>query len=1137
VTGHPFVLYTTPRVPLNVGNEDRRVHGRGRDCQREVPVTVRVTTLKGPDAGAYYVEKLPNYYLDAEGEPPGMWLGRGADLLGLEGELDDVAFLNVMAGAHPEDGERLLGRPYDDRSVRGFDVTASAPKSVSVLFAIGDDATRTAVLTAHDAAVAAMVGWIEAHAHTRYRIEGEVAVVDAEGIVAAAFRQHTSRALDPQLHTHVVVANRVRSDDCRWLALDARTLKLDQRTLSALYHAGLRSELTRRLGVAWREPENGIAEIAGVPDQVLALFSARTDDITRRLNDKLDRFEATFEREPTPRERWRLEREAVLDSRPTKAEALDAGELHAHWSDQLQALGDPERLVWMVTRAQDGVELDEGREDLAVDRALSALVERQSTWRHAEVVRELAAALPTSLAIEPDQLIARIDHLADELVATEMVDISRPTPEGVRVRRDGRPVTESAADRALTTPEILAQEERLLEWAERRVAAGGEDDRDVVRDVGRELAPAQVETAAAVAGTRDLVLVVGPAGTGKTAALRPGIDQLRADGRAVFGVAPSAAAAEVLATETGVPADTLDKLLVEHSLARRPDRRYNLPPGATVLVDEAGMVSTPTLAELAALADAKRWRVVLVGDPLQFSAVGRAGMFGHLGDTCGAIELDRVHRFANDWERDASLRLRRGDLSVVDEYDDHGRIHGLRADRAEHAVTKAWAQHRANGETVAVLAPGNDTVVRLNQLAQQRRITAGELEPMGRSVVAGQYQLRVGDEIVTRHNDRTLRTDRDEMVRNRARWTIQAITPGGDLVAQGPSGTIRLPHQYVVDHVELGYAQTSHAAQGRTADRSLLLLDGPTDARGIYVPMTRGRHSNDVYVVTDEDRPATDVVSEALSRDWIDTPATVRRAELQDLRLPAATEHARPVPLSGPEVLALLEQVHDLTNRITTHDTGVRTLPGRLEKAQASRTRTLADLTRASEQRNGAREALAALDRPLVRRLHRKAVDQARSTLQSSNHTVPALEARISEVDREIADLRAKTAALDAARPRRHDWTAELADTQDLLARDLDTRARHARLDQDPVLVDRLGPRPAHGSAARLWDTAAARIDQHSAAYNEIGDDLIGHGLTWLDSTRYTNRLAVIQAVTDLDNAVGRQRRLEREPLDRSLGP
>ncbi len=224
-----------------------------------VRLTVRVTTLKGADAGLYYVEGLPSYYLDA-GEPAGVWRGTGAVFLGLVGEVQEEDFLALMAGLEPG-SEEPLGRRYGEGSVRGFDVTASAPKSVSVLFALGDEATRQAVLDAHDTAVAAMVDWIEAHAHTRYRIDGQVATLDAEGIAAACFRQHTSRALDPQLHTHVVIANRVAADDGRWLALDARTIKFDQRTLSAIYHASLRAELSRSLGVAWETPTNGIAEM------------------------------------------------------------------------------------------------------------------------------------------------------------------------------------------------------------------------------------------------------------------------------------------------------------------------------------------------------------------------------------------------------------------------------------------------------------------------------------------------------------------------------------------------------------------------------------------------------------------------------------------------------------------------------------------------------------------------------------------------------------------------------------------------------------------------------------------------------------------------------------------------------------
>ncbi len=188
-----------------------------------------------------------------------------------------------MDGRDPLDGE-LLGTRHTDRTVRGFDVTCSAPKSVSVLYAIGDDQVRKEVLDAHDAAVAAAFGWVEDRAHCRYRVNGEIWTVDADGIIAAAFRQHTSRAHDPQIHTHLVIANRVMAPDGRWLALDARTLKHDQRTVSALYAAGLRAELTARLGVRWKPVENGLAEMADAPEEVLdgVLQAHRADEAATR---------------------------------------------------------------------------------------------------------------------------------------------------------------------------------------------------------------------------------------------------------------------------------------------------------------------------------------------------------------------------------------------------------------------------------------------------------------------------------------------------------------------------------------------------------------------------------------------------------------------------------------------------------------------------------------------------------------------------------------------------------------------------------------------------------------------------------------------------------------------------------------
>jgi hypothetical protein len=393
---------------------------------------------------------------------------------------------------------------------------------------------------------------------------------------------------------------------------------------------------------------------------------------------------------------------------------------------------------------------------------MDAMVERQASWRPTELHREVAAVVPTHLAIAAERLVDFIDRSAAHLADSYCVDLSSPIPTGAMLRRDGRPVTESAIDRALTTQGVLDQEDGLIEWADRRLRLVERDHDELAADT-RHLSGPQRTTASAVAGAGELVLVVGPAGTGKTTALAPAIEQLRLDGRAVFGVAPSAAAADVLASEAGVAADTVDKLLIEHRLARPPDHRFDLPAGATVIVDEAGMIPTAKLAELAALADHHAWRVVLVGDPLQFTAVGRGGMFGLLAGTFGAIELDRVHRFANSWEREASLRLRRGDIDVLDLYHAHDRLPGGTSTQMECAAVRTWWRHRQAGEDVVLMAPTNETVAVLNERCQQLRIRASEIDPASRHAHTASGQVFAGDEITTRHNDRRLRTDRGEM--------------------------------------------------------------------------------------------------------------------------------------------------------------------------------------------------------------------------------------------------------------------------------------------------------------------------------------------------------------------------------------
>jgi ATP-dependent exoDNAse (exonuclease V) alpha subunit len=243
------------------------------------------------------------------------------------------------------------------------------------------------------------------------------------------------------------------------------------------------------------------------------------------------------------------------------------------------------------------------------------------------------------------------------------------------------------------------------------------------------------------------------------------------------------------------PEDTLDKLLIEQRIGHRPRRRYDLLAGTTVIVDEAGMVPTAKLAELATLAEQRQWRIALVGDPLQFSAIGRGGMFAHLVDTFGTVELDQVHRFHNAWERGASLR--RGDLDVVDDYDAHGRIHCGSSIRMERGIIDRWWMALLDGLYALVMAPSNEVVERLNYKMQRRLLPTGDLHRDGLTTTTGSYTLHVGDDIVTRRNDRSLYTDHGEVVKNRATWTITAIERDGAMRATGTSGNVRLPADYV----------------------------------------------------------------------------------------------------------------------------------------------------------------------------------------------------------------------------------------------------------------------------------------------------------------------------------------------------
>jgi conjugative relaxase-like TrwC/TraI family protein len=867
---------------------------------------MRPTAIKGQRAVAYYDTLVPtraqaenpsrveDYYLSTD-EQPGLWWGTGATELGLVGEGSPEQFHALMDGVDPRSGEQLGQRLRAD-GVRGFDLTFSAPKSVSVLSALCGGEVEQQVVAAHDEAVRAVMVAIEERATTRAGHNG-IYRVDVTGLSALLVRHRTSRALEPQLHTHAVVAAKVKSVDGRWRALDATMLYRDQRALGALYQAALRAELTARLGVVWQPAVKGQAEIAGIDEKLLDAFSTRSDQIRGRLTRKAARFSAEHRREPSRREWGILARDAARESRPPKqrgrraehlrAEWLETAETHGHTGGSVLAavLAQAERQQhrWSLTaskRSAPAAELDVNR--VASD-VIEALAAEGSVWTVADVQREVASRLPAGAGGRAGDEVRRVEQLAQQIVAERCVDLAPEGARGVALEALSEPGVQR-----YTTRELLEQEQRVVSMFQEAAAGGG---RPVVigERLARGLDPEQAAAAGFVAGTAGLVTVVGPAGAGKTKTMSAAVKALKAQGRPVLGLAAWAVAAEQLSRETGIRADTVKRFLTEHQLADRPSGALDLPAGGTLIVDEAALLHTDDMEELMRLARERRYRVALVGDSRQLAGVGRSGMFDHARTIAPTIQLQEVRRFDEQWEAQASLRLRECDQAALHTYQQHDRIRSGTACEVEQMLLDDWWRAREAGRTAAFTAPTNQQVKRLNQRARQRLIAAGSVQDRNALVTKGGERIGVGDEIQTRRNDRGQSTDLGDWVRNRQRWRVERVHDDGRLLVRSRGGQLTLDADYCREQVELAYFTTIHSAQGVTRDIAGTLVDERTGWRSLYVGMTRGRERNTAYVVVDGEDTTRDVLNRALRRDRADLGALrVQRKLAEDARLIAS---------------------------------------------------------------------------------------------------------------------------------------------------------------------------------------------------------------------------------------------------------
>ena len=279
------------------------------------------------------------------------------------------------------------------------------------------------------------------------------------------------------------------------------------------------------------------------------------------------------------------------------------------------------------------------------------------------------------------------------------------------------------------------------------------------------------------------------------------------------------------------------------------------------------MIGTSTLNQLAALADSHGWRVALVGDPYQLQAVGRGGMFTELCATGRVHPLTTIHRFTNQWEAAASLKLRHGDPTVLDTYEEHDRITPGSLNTHLERLADDWIDHHRHGRRIAITTATNAHVDQINAAVQAARLAAGDLPPSGSVPIGGGETAHAGDLVVTRRNDRTLTTTTGDTVRNRDLWTVTS-THSDQTITVTPikgHGAIRLAADYVREHVRLGYAATEHGNQGATVDIAYELVDAVTTSRGLYVGATRGREGNQFLVVTDTNDPATPEISSTRS--------------------------------------------------------------------------------------------------------------------------------------------------------------------------------------------------------------------------------------------------------------------------------
>ncbi len=756
----------------------------------------------GVAQGSYYASLSAEDYYHKGGEPPGVWHGEGAKELGLSGTVDKAEFLKLCDG-FALDGEPFTQNAGKENHRAGWDLTFSAPKSVSVLWSQADEETRHKIQEAQLKAVQKAIDYLEAEAgYTRRGKAGSE--IEKCKLVVATFEHGTSRAQDPQLHTHAVVLNvGIRADGTTG-SLETKPIYQSKMLAGAFYRAELANILREVLNVGIEKTKTAF-EIKGVSKSLMEEFSKRREAILTEMENAgaTGAVRAAHFTLTTREKKAHVAREILFEK------WQEIGRKEEFFSSAMVGQGNNFTLTELA-----------GKKSI-VQESVDRLTSSQAYFSEKTLLRFAAEEAVGKLNIEA------IREKVSNYLENEAISLGR--------KSDGT--------RYYTTPEIDALEKLMILQVE-AAKTGWHGSPGVFREtvVSDTLNAEQKHALFSITGGNEssINVVSGMAGTGKTTLLRSAREVWEAAGYEVKGAALAAVAAQGLQEGAGIKSETL------HSTLFGIEKGFIQLTGKTILVvDEAGMVGTRQMAELVEAVAKTRAQLVLVGDEKQLQPIEHGNPFKAIGEIVGRSELTDIRRQNDLWARDAVKDFAFGRAAEgLKAYAEKGLllIRESRTDAIQKMIGD-WTKERTQNLKESLMLAGTKADVRkLNSLAQEERIKRQELKTTF-SVSIDKQKIFVNDRVVFTKNKKTIG------VRNGEFGTVKEI----DVLLKTMKVTLDNGNRVKVwlpsyDSIQLGYAVTTHKAQGVTVDRSYILAGGSMQDRELsYVQMSRSRTQTKIY--------------------------------------------------------------------------------------------------------------------------------------------------------------------------------------------------------------------------------------------------------------------------------------------------